>query len=180
MKMKLPTLVIAATALLMSYPEPVKAVGSITVNGKWAGTAFASAIDLNADGIAARTFDVRAYDQFPFIALQGVADTGLVALPGQGSCSDPNALELEPYGKVTFRGYRGDAIFTTVDSSVHLCYNPANPDELMHLTITGGTGIYAGRTGSGTVRLHDIVLEATPEGFPLVVDTQGEFSLTIQ
>lgn len=163
-------------------PSLAEASGSGTsVIGKWAGTGFASgAIDLNGDGFGARTFDARAYDQFTFSALQGAVDTGIVAVPGQlgNTCPNPAAeFELEPYGTVTLRGWRDSAVFTRVDSSVHLCFNPAAPDETLVANIIGGTGAYAGSSGTVTFRLFDTVLEATPEGFPLVVDTQGEFTV---
>lgn len=180
MKNKVVGVLVAGVTILLAHPEPVKAVGPLTINGKWAGTAFASVIDLNGDGIGARTFDVKGYNQLLFPALQGVADTALIALPGQGSCTDPNAIELEPYGKITFRGHGNDALFTSVNATPHLCFNPASPNETLSVTVIGGTGNYQGRTGSGTLILRDIVLEAGPNGAPLVVDTQGDFSITIQ
>ena len=158
--------------------------GPTSVTGAWAGIAAANPlVDLNADGNGARVFDVHAFGQLRFTALQGVVDTALVAVPGQPSnaCPNPNAeFELEPYGTVIFRGWTTGAIFTEVDSSHHLCFDPTNPSELMKANIIFGTGAYAGVTGTAEFTLHDIVISANEFGFPLVVDTQGEFRVTFE
>jgi hypothetical protein len=187
--MKILAVLTAVVLVMSSNPEVVKANGgSFTVNGKWAGTAFASVLDLNNDGVKARTFQVPAYGQLAFTALEGAADTGLVALPGQGSCSNPNAIELQAFGSFTFRGRNDDALFAQVPANApHLCFDAANPNEVLTITLAGGTGRYANATGTGTLTLHDIVRLTTPvviQGIPLdapvMIDTRGEFSLTIQ
>ena len=174
--------------LVLSAADHVKANGNaFVVNGKWAGTAFASTIDINSDGIAARTFVVNAYGQDRFTSFEGTADSGLIALPGQGNCG-PNAIELQAFGTFTFRGRNNDALFADVPfDAPHLCFDPANPDELLPIRITGGTSRYAGATGTGTLRLHDIVRLAVPVIIggvaveaPVMIETQGEFSLSVQ
>lgn len=158
----------------------VLASSPITVNGKFAGVAFATSFDLDADGNNARTFDVPAYDQIVFTALQGAFDATLVALPGLGTCSDPAAFELKPVGNIILRSHGANALYAVVDSSHHLCFNPANPNEVAYVTISGGRGIFAGKTGTGTFHLHDTQIIGNSSGFPLVVDTVGEFSVTFQ
>jgi hypothetical protein len=171
MKMLTLALLVIATA---------QAAGPITVKGKWSGVAFASVIDLDHDGNPARTFDIPVYDQLVFSALQGVVDASLLAPPGQGSCSDPGAFELVPMGTIILRGWGANAMYATVDSSQHLCFNPATPDETLTFIVTGGRGIFAGKTGQGVAHLHDVTVTASATGFPLVVDSVGEFSVTFQ
>lgn len=175
---------IALFVFALALQPTAQADGSTVIEGKWAGTAFASgAIDLDGDGNGARIFDVRAYGHLAFIALQGTVDTSIVALPGGAGNACPNPaveFELEPQGKITMRGWSDNALFTAVDSNVHLCFNPAAPDETLVANVIGGTGAFAGKTGTVVFRLFDTVLEATPEGFPLMVDTQGEYTVTIQ
>lgn len=157
---------------------------SLTVTGKWAGPAFAnSALDLNGDGIPGRSFQVNAYDQVLFPTMEGAVDSGIVALPGQpgNTCPNPAAeIEIEPLGKFVFRGYRDGALYADIDSSHHLCFNPASPNEVVYFTITGGTGIYAGRTGTGSATLNDrTLIGAGPLSIPLFVDTRGSFQFTL-
>lgn len=186
--MNLKIAILAVVALGLTGAEAVRANGTFNVNGKWAGTAFASVLDLNNDGVKARTFTLPAYGQLPFVSIEGVADTGLVALPGQGSCSNPNAIELQAFGSFTFRGRNDDALFAEVSPTApHLCFDAANPDELLVVRLTGGTGRYAGATGSGSLRLHDIVrvtapviLQGIPLDAPVMIDSRGEFSVSIQ
>lgn len=172
------TIVAIIVSVFLNY-EPAQAGGYLTLSGKWAGPAFASVIDMNGDGIGARTFDLRVQSQPLLSALQGVVDSGLVALPGQGSCADPGALELIPYGKLTFRGPLG-AIYADVNPTPHLCFNPANPSETLYFTITGGVGAYAGQSGSGSATIRDVSRLQAASGAPLYVDSMGEFSLTVR
>jgi hypothetical protein len=176
--MKIKTTLTALALAAAIATATAHAAGPVTVKGKWAGVAFASVIDLDHDGNAARTFDVPAYDQLVFTAVQGIVDASLVALPGQGSCADPAAFELLPVGSLIFRGRGANALYATVDSSRHLCFNPANPNEELYFKISGGRGSFAGKSGTGTARLHDVTIEANASGFSLVVDTVGDFTLT--
>lgn len=186
MKTKL-MMVVMALAVVLGVSASVKAVGPFGVSGRWAGTAFANpAFDFNGDGIAARTFDVKAYDELPFSGIEGVTDTGLVSI---GSCA-PGALELKPYGTFTFRGRLGDSLFAEVNPAApNLCFDPANPNETLSIVLTGGTGIYAHASGTGVMHLHDVTRLTTPvflPGFPgplpapTLIDTHGEFTLTFQ
>lgn len=177
--MKNTILALLATLALIVCNSSAKANGSLTVNGKWAGTAFGAAFDLDGDGAPARTFVFNAYNELPFRTLEGIVDAKLIALPGQGSCTDPNAFELQPSGNVSFRGPQDNVLFTTVDST-HICFNPAAPNEVIHLTIAGGRGNYTGSTGRGTATIHDVVIAAGPTGALLMIDSQGEFLLTVQ
>jgi len=166
----------------------VKANGnSLTVNGRWAGTGFADpSFDFNNDGIAARIFDVKAYDQLPFAGLEGVADTGLISV---GTCGSANSFELQPFGKITFRGRLGEALYAEVDPAApNLCFEPANPSEVLTIRFVGGTGIYLHATGTGTMTFHDFARIEKPvmlPGFPflvpapLMIDSHGEFVLHI-
>lgn len=158
----------------------------MTVNGRWAGSAFAdAAFDLNADTVAARTFDVKVFDQPRFSGFEGVLDTELVSL----GCAGPASLLLRPLGSVTFRGRFGDALFAEVDPSApDICFDFANPNEVIRIVLTGGTGVYEGATGNGALTVHDVVRLARPvnlPGFPpgllapTFVDTRGEFALSI-
>lgn len=179
MKNRLALLAIIVLSCLIAAPEQARATGPASISGRWAGTAFAAAFDLTGDAIPARTFEFDAFGTPLFRSLEGVADTALIALPGQGACSDPAALELEPTGRVTFRGPFGDALYATVSHTPHLCFNPAAPSEVLQLVISGGTGIYAHASGSGTATIHDTVLLASPAGALLMIDSRGEFSLSV-
>jgi hypothetical protein len=174
-----------ATVLLAHV---VKANGaSFIVNGRWAGTAFANpAFDFNNDGIAARTFDVKTYDQIPFAGMEGVVDTALISI---GTCAGPGSLELQPFGKFTFRGRQGDGLYAEVDPAApNLCFDPANPSEVLAVRFVGGTGIYQHATGTGTFTLHDVVRVDKlvtipgvpfPVPAPLMIDTRGDFVLHV-
>lgn len=180
-------LLVALVALVLCLPEPVKASGPITVTGRWAGTAFANpAFDLNSDGVSARTFDVKAFDQLPFGGIEGISDTALV---GVGTCAGPGSLELKLLGKFTFRGRLGDGLYAEVDPAApNLCFDPAHPNETVAVRFVGGTGIYQSATGTGTLVLHDFVRLDTlvtipgvpfPIPAPLMIDTRGEFTLHV-
>ncbi|HKX13011.1 MAG TPA: hypothetical protein VJP40_07655, partial [bacterium] len=91
----------------------------------------------------------------------------------------PGAIELEPYGTFVIRGRRDNVIYAVIDSSHHLCYNPFDPNELLYFNIIGGRGNYEGASGSGTAQLFDTVLMSTPEGAPLLVDSQGIITVTL-
>ena len=166
----------------------VKANGSsFTITGRWAGTAFANpAFDFNNDGIAARTFDVKTYDEIPFAGMEGVVDTALISI---GACAGPGSLELQPFGKFTFRGRTGDGLYAEVDPTApNLCFDPANPSEVLAVRFVGGTGVYQHATGTGTFTLHDFVRVDKlvtipgvpfPVPAPLMIDTRGDFVLHI-
>ncbi len=178
-------LVVAVAVAFVLAPK-AHASGPITVNGGWGGTAFATApIDMNNDGVYARTFKVTANGQIRFLTIEGAVDTGLLGF----GCSGPNSLLLEPFGVLTFRGLNpNDAVFVNIDSTHSICFDPAAPNEVVTLIVNGGTGIYAGSTGSGSMTLYDIVRYDQPAGpnfppgvrAPIVTDTRGTFSLTIQ
>jgi hypothetical protein len=185
--MKIKLLVLAALVLALMSPGSVQASGPITINGRWAGTAFANAaIDFNGDGVAARSFDLKTYDEIPFSAMEGIVDTALVSI---GTCAGPASLELKPFGKFTFRGRLGDGLYAEVDPAApNLCFDPANPNEILTIRFVGGTGIYQNATGTGTLTLHDFVRHDTPVMIPgvpfpvpapLMIDTRGEFTLHV-
>lgn len=156
---------------------PAGAGGPVSIDGRFFGPAFASAIDLNGDGFRARTFDFRALGSV-FTSVEGVADTSPI-FPPSGACP-PATLELEPRGHVSFRAIGGDVLFATIDPTPHLCFDPANPDETLHFTVVGGRGVFQGRTGSGEARLQDVVREQATSGEPLYIDGKGTFSLVLQ
>jgi hypothetical protein len=189
MKNTIKVLLMFVAAVIAGTPGPVKAGGPPTaiVNGRWAGSAFANpAFDLNADGVAARTFDVKTFDQVPFSGFEGVLDTELLAL----GCSGPASLLLRPLGSMTFRGRLGDALFAEVDPAApDICFDFTNPNEVIQIILTGGTGIYQTATGNGSLTVHDVVRLSRPvtlPGFPpglqapTFIDTRGEFSLSIR
>jgi hypothetical protein len=180
-------LLVTVVAIFVFLPEPVQAFGPVTVSGRWAGTAFANpSFDFNGDDIAARTFDVKTYDQIPFASMEGVVDTALVSI---GTCAGPGSLELQPFGKFTFRGRTGDGLYAEVDPTApHLCFDPANPSEILAVRFVGGTGLYQHATGTGMFTLHDLVRVDKlvtipgvpfPVPAPLMVDTRGEFVLHV-
>lgn len=183
MKKSLISLIALVSISLMS----ITAMASpLVINGKWAGPAFANpAFDLDSDGNPARMFTVPAYDvtQSRFVQLEGVFDTHLVALAGQpgNTCPNPSVeFELEPIGTAILRGHQAGAVYLEADSSQHLCFNPAAPNEVLHMNVIGGTGIYAGRTGNLVATLNDTVLISVPPlGFPLFIDSRGSFTLTL-
>lgn len=178
------TKMVAAVVLILALVSSTAFALSLHVTGKWAGAAFAnSSLDLNGDGIPGRQFQVNAYDQALFPQMEGAVDSTLVAAPGQAGNACPNPaseFEIEPLGKFVFRGYRDGALYADIDSSHHLCFNPAAPNEVLFFTITGGTGIYTGRTGAGTATLNDrTLIGAGPFNIPLFVDTRGVFQFTL-
>jgi hypothetical protein len=185
MKMKL--LMLVAMVLALMSPGSVQASGPLTITGRWAGTAFANAaIDFNGDGVAARSFDVKTYDELPFSGLEGIIDTALVSI---GTCAGPASLELQPFAKLTFRGRLGDGLYAEVDPAApNLCYDPAAPNEVLSIRFVGGTGVYQNATGTGTLTVHDVVRHDTPVivpgvpfpvPAPLMIDTRGEFTLQV-
>ncbi len=181
MNQKLKLLILLLAAVFFAFPEPAQAVGSLTVNGRWAGTAFANpAFDLSGDGLPARTFDLKVFETLLFGGIEGVVD---VALVGVNQCA-PGAFELKPFGKFTFRGRLGDGLFAEVDPAApNLCFDPAHPNEVLAIRFTGGTGAYEHATGTGTLTLHDHSRfpdpAVDPAAYPLMVDTLGEFVLHI-
>lgn len=184
--LKIALLMLVFVVAFMSHT--VKANGnSFTVNGRWAGSAFANpAFDFNNDGIAARTFDVKTYDTLLFAGLEGTADTALISI---GTCGGPGSLELKPFGKFTFRGRAGDGLYAEVDPTApNLCFDAANASEVLAIRFVGGTGVYLNATGTGTLTLHDFVrLDKLvtvpgvpfPVPAPLMIDTRGEFTLHV-
>jgi len=171
-------LLMMVVGLIAGSPGPVKADGgAFLVNGRWAGIAIANtAFDLDHDGNPARTFDVKTYDQLPFAGLEGVIDAALVSI---GVCA-PGALELKPSGLFTFRGRNGDGLYAEIDpAGPNLCFNPSNPSEVATIRLVGGTGIYQHAAGTGTLTLHDNAKISNPVGSPLLIDTRGEFSLSV-
>jgi hypothetical protein len=176
-----------SASLVVGVSVPAHAGGPFVVNGRWAGTAFANpSFDFNGDGVAARTFDVKTFDQLPFGGFEGVVDTGLVSV---GTCAGPGSLELQPFGKFTFRGRLGDGLYAEVDPlAPNLCFDPANPNETVVIRIVGGTGVYQNASGTGALTLHDVVRVDKPTIIPgvpfpvpapLMVDTRGEFVLHV-
>lgn len=180
--------------LSLLFAFVVLVAGGITVNaqasspliltGKWAGPAFANpALDIDGDGVPGRFVVAPVYNQVRFTQIEGAVDSHLVAFPGQpgNTCPNPAAeFEIEPLGNLLFRGLQDGALYATIDNTHHLCFNPAAPNEVLYFNITGGTGIYAGRTGTGSATLNDrTLLGAGPLNVPLFVDTRGTFTLTL-
>jgi hypothetical protein len=180
-KMKAKITIVSLLVTLIAVSTAYAA--SLTITGKWAGPAFANtALDLNNDGVPGRQFQVNAYDQIAFTAIEGAVDSTLVAFPGQPGNTCPNPaveFEIEPLGKLIFRGHRDGAVFVDVNSTPHLCFNPAAPAEVLQFTVSGGTGIYAGRTGTGSAVLNDTVLISAGGVVPLLTNTRGSFTLTL-
>lgn len=187
MKKSISVLVLSiVVAVTLAISHKASASGPITVNGGWGGTAFATApIDMNGDGVFARTFKVTANGQLRFATLEGAFDSGLLGF----GCAGPGSLLLQPFGVLTFRSLNSnDAVYVNVDSTQSICFDPAAPNETVVVHVTGGTGIYAGATGAGSMTLNDVVRYDQPAGpnfppgvrAPIVVDTRGTFSLSIQ
>jgi hypothetical protein len=175
---------IVTNILLLLITSTALASGGGTVyTGKWAGSAFESPVDLNGDGIGGRQFDVDVYHSWKFQAISGLFDTAIVALPGtpENACPNPSSeIELEPSGTAVFKSFQEDAIFAEVDSSVHLCFNPSDPEETAIFQITGGFGSYEGATGTVVTILRDVVLRRDPvTNFPQLVYTTGDFTITL-
>jgi hypothetical protein len=179
-------IVVVALAVAFAFVRNANAGGPFTVNGGWGGTAFATApIDMNGDGVFARSFKLTANGQLRFVTVEGAFDTGLVGF----GCGGPNSLLLQPFGVLTFRALdSNNAVFVTVDSTQNICFDPAAPNETVALIVNGGTGIYAGVTGFGSATLNDVVRYDQPAGpnfppgvrAPIVIDTRATFSLSIQ
>lgn len=165
--------------------EPARANGSLTVTGRWAGVAFAnSQFDLDGDGVPGRQFDFRAFDELPFSGIEGVLDSTLVGF----GCGGPGSIELKPLGTIIVRGRLGEALYAAPDpAGPNLCFDPANPSETLQVVIQGGTGPYAGSTGTGTFVIHDTVRLTRPVNVPgvgvvpapTVIDSRGDFTLSI-
>jgi hypothetical protein len=183
---KLWSVVCVIVVLLVAGASPVAASGGITVSGRWSGIAFANPeFDLDGDGVSGRQFDVRAFDQLPFASIAGAVDSMLIGF----GCAGPGSLELKSLGQIVFRGRLGESLYVSPDPNApNLCFDPANPNEVLQVVITGGTGPFAGATGTGTLTLHDTVLLTRivtlpgvgPIPAPTLVDTRGEFTLHLQ
>ena len=179
-------IVACVAVLLVVGASPVSASGGITVTGRWAGIAFANPeFDLDGDGVSGRQFDVRAFDQLPFSGIEGAVDSQLIGF----GCAGPGSLELKSLGKIVFRGRLGDALYAEPEpNGPNLCFDPTNPNEVLQVVLTGGTGPFANASGTGTITLHDTVLMTRivtipgvgPVPAPTLVDTRGEFTLRIQ
>ena len=175
---------VAALALCVGVrPSTAEAFGgSGTIAGRWAGHAIPNAIvDLNDDGIPGRSFTVNIYQNVLFRSGEGVLDVALVAPPGGSTfCTDPAAFELEAFGTIIWRGWGDNALYAVIDNSVHLCFNPATPEEHLVFNIVGGHGVFAGKTGSGSAVLNDVVLSTSSDGATLyLVDTHGDFEINL-
>jgi hypothetical protein len=142
------------------------------ISGTLFGATFASGMDLDGDGNAARSGTLRARGSV-FAYVDVVVDTKLI-----GPCT--GGVEIEPSGHAVWSTLDGrDAVFATIDSSRHLCTGAL---ETVHLTITGGRGAYAGATGTASAQFpDDSVLVASPVGFPRMVYTHGaEFTVRVR
>lgn len=180
-------LVLLAALVIGSFDTPARASGTLTVNGRWAGVAFANDnFDLNGDGVPGRQTEVHAYDQLPFSNIEAVLDSALVSV---GVCAGPGSLLLHPLGRITFRGRLGDSLFADPDPTApDLCFDPANPAEVLQVVLVGGTGLFANATGTGTLNIHDTVRISRivnvpgvgPVPAPTMIDSHGEFTLRIQ
>lgn len=174
-------------ALLGLVASDARAVGSLNVSGTWAGTAFANPeLDIDGDGISGRQFDLHAYGQLSFSGIEGALDSHVT---GEG-CAGPDSYSLKPLGTLTLRGRLGDSLYANFDPSApDICFDIAHPGpEVIRVVLAGGTGAYASATGTGTFVVHDVARLTRPVSVPglgvvpapTMIDTRGEFSLSIR
>jgi hypothetical protein len=145
-----------------------------TITGTFFGMTVQNGIDLDGDGSNGRS----GY----FVATGGTishiwANVDTTYSPTQGCPT--GQVEIVPSGQAVFTTrYGHHAIFVEIDSSHHLC--AGGPPESIVLIITGGRGMYAGATGSGTATLPDDFVALAQYGFPQVIYTHdGEFELSV-
>jgi hypothetical protein len=168
--MTLPTRILPTLAILTA---PLLAAASQCIlSGTLSGGTAAFNADFDGDGIPARTGTLTPRGSV-FSSVFVALDTLLI-----GPC--PGGFEIMPTGHAVFYSGR-DVVFTEVDPSFTLCTGTV---ETVHLDITGGRGVYAGATGSGTVTIPvgvDTVLSWSPLGAPEAVFTNGaRFELRVE
>lgn len=174
-----------AALIIGAIATTARASGTLNVHGRWSGAAFANPeFDIDGDGVSGRQFDLKAFDQVPFSGIEGALDSTLVGF----GCAGPGSLELKPLGQIIFRARLGETLYAAPDpAGPNLCFDPANPSEVLHVVIAGGTGSFAGATGTGTLTIHDTVRltrNVTVPGVgvvpaPTLIDSRGEFDLAI-
>lgn len=166
-------------------------VSAKNFSGSMRGTAFASTLDLNVDGITGRDVLLPTINDAHFASVDASVDTGLVAYPrlhpdwveGTNGCPLPTDWELTASGFVSFieKGSKA-AVLLEVDESVHLCFTPGNEElvELFVVSAVDSSGIEATATGTAQIRLRDTVMRYNPiTGFPDIVLTTGDYDLNV-
>jgi hypothetical protein len=160
--MTLPTRILPLLAILTA---PLLAAASQCIlSGTLSGGTVAIAADFDGDGAFARAGTLTPRGSV-FSSVFVALDTLLI-----GPC--PGGFEIMPTGHAVFYAGR-DVLFTEIDPSHTIC---TGTTEVVHMDITGGRGVYAGATGSGTVTIPvgvDTVLSWSPLGAPEVVFTSG-------
>jgi len=160
--MTLPTRILPLLAILTA---PLLAAASQCIlSGTLSGGTTAIAADFDGDGNFARAGTLTPRGSV-FSSVFVALDTLVVGL-----C--PGGYEIMPTGHAVFYAGR-DVVFAEIDPAFTVC---TSGTEVVHLDITGGRGVYAGATGSGTVTIPvgvDTVLAVSPLGSPEVVFTSG-------
>lgn len=157
LRARLPLLAILTAPLLAAASQCI-------LSGTLSGGTVAIAADFDGDGAFARAGTLTPRGSV-FSSVFVALDTLYI-----GPC--PNGVEVMPTGHAVFYSGR-DVVFTEIDPSHTIC---TAGTEIVHLDITGGRGVYAGATGSGTVTIPvgvDTVLAVSAVGAPEVVFTYG-------
>lgn len=140
-------LIFALAALAIVTGLSAAAASGGTLTGNFFGMVSMSGFDIDGDGNNARCGTLRGRGGL-FSYLDACVDSAIAA-PPEG-CEAP--IGLTPSGTVAFSGLLGHGVvFAVIDSGQVACLG--DPVESISLTIVGGSGFYAGATGTGTVLL---------------------------
>jgi hypothetical protein len=165
--MKLPA--ILAILLLSATAQ----ASECAITGTFFGMTTQNGIDLDGDGSNGRSGYLVATGTIAHVW----ANVDTTYSPTQGC--PVGQVEIVPSGQAVFATrYGHNAVFATIDSTQHVCVG--GPPEAITLIITGGRGMYAGATGSGSAVLPDDFVMLAQYGFPQVIYTHaGEFELSV-
>ncbi len=98
--------------------------------------------------------DVACYSeraQGPAPGLGAATQTFTLFYTSPGSTNNDCGLWNSPDVTLTIAG-KG----TITATAANECQRTPSPNETMHFTVTGGSGLYAGATGSGTIEKHGV------------------------
>ncbi len=158
------TMLAVVTALVVAALLMLQPAGAASFNEQVSGNFIDTSIDTNGDGTAANYFSGAARGTGS-PTYEGLVE---IAFGATGQCG-PGELEGEVVAYSIVRRYsNGDLAYSRLDTSVlnPLCFNPAMGTATVeiHANVTGGTGKFAGATGSYVATYDVRLLVPDPAG----------------